>query len=272
MDDDTVYKAAALRKLKSGPFICEVDELVEWVIADTEAMTTASRVRDLKDNPKEINVMRSNGKINVAHPARMQVLNAVLRAFEHESVHCNQPGCERITPDLEFKKIYKAYYLMQGALSVGMQEWRAKRQPKWKDTSAEMEAIRRKRMVIGVQLFAPTALIIYSPPVVQPSKDEEYDEDNEEDDTEEDYLVGDCDDDDAAVTKKRKILPALSMAAQPGDLTSIEMRVFGDSYKNMDGMARIKKLEEEFELPKLKNMTMKQRVLEIEKAESQMLG
>ena len=44
----------------------------------------------------------------------------------------------------------------------------------------------------GVQLFAPTALIIYSPPVVQPSKDEEdneeYDEDNEEDDMEEDEL------------------------------------------------------------------------------------
>ena len=101
--------------------------------------------------------------------------------------------------------------------------------------------------------------------------EEDDKEDSEEDDKEEDYLVGDSDDDDAAVTKKRKILPALSIA-QPGDLTSIEMRVFGESYKNMDGMARIEKLEKEFELPKLKIMTMKQRVLEIEKAASQLLG
>jgi hypothetical protein len=51
-------------------------------------------------------------------------------------------------------------------------------------------------------------------------------------------------------------------------LTSIEMRIFGKSYKeiakDMAGMERIKKLEHELELPKDSNMTMKQRVLRIE--------
>lgn len=79
------------------------------------------------------------------------------------------------------------------------------------------------------------------------------------------------DEDEAPIVvaaKKRKILPALPMP-QPGDhLTSIEMRIFGKSYKDiakdMAAEERIEKLERELELPKDSNMTMKQRVLRIE--------
>ena len=60
------------------------------------------------------------------------------------------------------------------------------------------------------------------------------------------------------------VLPALSMPP-PGDhLTSIEMRIFGKSFKDIAAMERIEKLEYNLELPKLSNATIKQRVLRIE--------
>ena len=99
------------------------------------------------------------------------------------------------------------------------------------------------------------------PPPVEEKDDEDDDEEKSVDDEEEKSLVHD--------RKKHKKLPALLMP-QPGDhLALIEMRIFGESYKDMALKQRIEKLEFELEVPKVSNMkvsniTMKQRVLNIE--------
>ena len=72
------------------------------------------------------------------------------------------------------------------------------------------------------------------------------------------------DDDDAPIVvevKKRKIAPASQLGNR---LTSIEMKIFGESYKDMVWKQRIKKLEYELELDEDDSMTMAQRVSNIE--------
>ena len=167
--DDAVFEAAALRVLEGGLCICTVDEAVLWVMADPEAMARANRVRDLKGDPTEINAKRSNA----LHPARMKVLNGVLRAFA--SAHCNQPDCERVEAK-GVKKDYETKYLKAGeasgvqlSLSAGMQGWRVERQPDWharvadkkfpNAAAAELAAVKDKRMVIGVKVRTPWALL-----------------------------------------------------------------------------------------------------------------
>ena len=91
-------------------------------------------------------------------------------------------------------------------------------------------------------------------------KDEEEDSDDDADDDEDEEE--DSDDDDGPVSKKRKI--------QPGDLTLIEMRVYGQSYENKAAMARVEKLEKDFAISKPKK-TIKQRILKIQKEASKLL-
>ena len=61
-------------------------------------------------------------------------------------------------------------------------------------------------------------------------------------------------------SKKRKIAPA----SLGNRLTSIEMKIFGDSYNDMVWKQRIKKLEYQLELDEDDSMTMAQRVSNIE--------
>ena len=73
------------------------------------------------------------------------------------------------------------------------------------------------------------------------------------------------DEDEAPIvvaSKKRKIAPA----SLGNRLTSIEMCIFGDSYKDKVVIERIKKLEYELELDEVDGMTIVQRVSNIESA------
>ncbi len=90
------------------------------------------------------------------------------------------------------------------------------------------------------------------------AEDEEEDSDDDADKEEADATSGNV------TAKKRKILPVPKSSAQ---LMSIEMRMFGEAYKDkakdMSWKARIENLEDELGLPKPRKMNMKQRVLRI---------
>jgi hypothetical protein len=89
----------------------------------------------------------------------------------------------------------------------------------------------------------------------QPPVPDEVTVDTEKEQTDDEYEAP-----IVVASKKRKIAPA----SLGNRLTSIELKIFGDSYKDMVWKQRIKKLEYQLELDEDDSMTMAQRVSNIE--------